>query len=88
MTAEERKEAIAIYRGLSEQVLDEERYELLAEWRRSAVQAEREALEPHLATIIRKCEQYWNEPNICDAEVHSILEFIHGEVRAIRNRKL
>ena len=28
--------------------------------------------------IIKKCEQYWNEPGpFTDAEVHNILEFIH-----------
>lgn len=28
--------------------------------------------------IIReKCEQYWNESKISDAEVHAILSFIH-----------
>jgi hypothetical protein len=34
-----------------------------------------------LRAIIAKCEQYWNEPNICDAEIHAILEFIHREAR-------
>ena len=33
------------------------------------------------ATSIRKCEQYWNEHNIPDAEVHAALELIHGELR-------
>ena len=37
----------------------------------------REAAE----TSIRKCEQYWNEHNIPDAEVHAALELIHGELR-------
>ena len=30
-----------------------------------------------LNAIQRKCEQYWNEPNICDAEIHAVLENIH-----------
>jgi len=28
--------------------------------------------------IREKCEQYWNEPRIGEAEVHAILEFIHA----------
>jgi hypothetical protein len=34
--------------------------------------------------IIDKCEQYFNAHNICDEEVHAILEFIHS--RAIDSR--
>jgi len=30
-----------------------------------------------IAEIKSKCEQYWNEANICDEEIHAILEFIH-----------
>jgi len=30
-------------------------------------------------TIRVKCEQYWNEHNIDDAEIHAVLEFIHKE---------
>ena len=29
--------------------------------------------------IREKCEQYWNEHNIPDAEMHTILEWIHRE---------
>lgn len=32
-----------------------------------------------LISIKEKCEQYWNEHNICDSEVHAILAFIHEE---------
>ena len=28
--------------------------------------------------IQEKCKQYWNEPNICDAEIHAALEVISG----------
>jgi hypothetical protein len=37
--------------------------------------------ETALSLIIRKCEQYWNEPNIGDAEIHAILENIHRWAR-------
>lgn len=40
-----------------------------------------------LTRIKEKCEQYWNEPNICDAEIHAILEFIHREARAAEREK-
>jgi hypothetical protein len=30
-----------------------------------------------LQQIRRKCEQFWNEHNLGDAEVHVTLEFIH-----------
>ncbi len=30
-----------------------------------------------LKCILMKCEQYWNEHNICDEEVHASLETIH-----------
>lgn len=33
--------------------------------------------------IQNKCEQYWNEHNISDVEVHAILEFIHREAGQI-----
>jgi len=32
------------------------------------------------ATSIRKCEQYWNEHNIPDEEVHAALELIHNKL--------
>ena len=34
-----------------------------------------------LQAIIAKCEQYWNEPNIGDAEIHAALEAIHRDAR-------
>lgn len=30
-----------------------------------------------LEKIQAKCEQYWNEPNICMEEIHSVLSIIH-----------
>jgi len=36
-----------------------------------------------LQAITEKCEQYWNEHNICDAEIHAVLEFIHQQARAV-----
>jgi hypothetical protein len=41
--------------------------------------ARAEALE----RIRQKCEQYWNEPAVCEAEFHAILEFIHKETDAL-----
>lgn len=38
--------------------------------------------------IQEKCEQYWNARNICDEEVHSILEMIHGHSQKIIDRIL
>lgn len=38
-----------------------------------------------LDNIIAKCEQYWNEFNICDAEVHAILEYIHREACRVQD---
>lgn len=35
----------------------------------------------HAGAIRQKCEQYWNEHNISDEEIHAILEFIHRETR-------
>ncbi len=37
--------------------------------------------------ITDKCEQYWNEFGICDAEIHAILEFIHERVRRMLTHK-
>lgn len=31
-----------------------------------------------LAEVQEKCQQYWNQSGICDAEVHAILSFING----------
>jgi len=42
------------------------------------------AVEGPVAAILRKCEQYWNEPNICDAEVDAALEAIHREASTLR----
>jgi hypothetical protein len=36
-----------------------------------------------IAEIKSKCEQYWNEANICDEEIHAILEFIHVRCSAL-----
>jgi len=36
-----------------------------------------------IAEIKSKCEQYWNERNICDEEIHAILEFIHVRCSAL-----
>lgn len=36
-----------------------------------------------LNRIIEKTEQYWNESNICDAEVHAALEFINRQAREV-----
>ena len=35
--------------------------------------------------IIEKCEQYWNEHNIPDAEMHVILERIHEWTHKIKD---
>lgn len=48
----------------------------------------REAREPFTSSdpirlVLDKCEQYWNEHNIPDEEMHAILEYIHREVRAL-----
>ena len=37
--------------------------------------------------IKRKCEQYWNEHNISDAEVHAILEFIYSECDSLHHER-
>lgn len=42
---------------------------------------------PHLDAIQRKCEQYWNEPDLSDEEVHAALDLIFQEVAAIRALK-
>lgn len=34
-----------------------------------------------MRAIREKCEQYWNEHNIGDAEIHAVLEFIHREAK-------
>ncbi len=39
---------------------------------------------PEVQNIMNKCEQYWNESGIGDAEVHAALSFIHKEARNIR----
>lgn len=38
----------------------------------------------HLKNISDKCEQYWNESNISDAELHAMLEYIYREANAVR----
>ena len=43
-----------------------------------------EAALERAATIQRKCEQYWNESIIEEAEMHAVLEFIHREAAALR----
>ena len=30
-----------------------------------------------------KCAQYWNEPGICDAEIHAVLEYIYDEANKV-----
>ena len=35
--------------------------------------------------IKEKCEQYWNEPNIPDAEIHAALEFIYSKAATLNS---
>lgn len=35
-------------------------------------------MSEELKQAIQKCEQYWNETGISDAEVHAMLGFIHS----------
>lgn len=45
----------------------------------------RKAVTPQerIASILEKCEFYWNRDGICDAEVHAMLERIHEHAREI-----
>lgn len=36
-----------------------------------------------LKQILTKCEQYWNERNVCDEEYHAALAFIHARANEI-----
>ena len=46
-----------------------------------------EAALDHAVAIQRKCEQYWNEHGVSDAEYHAALGFIYQEAAAIRALK-
>ena len=46
-----------------------------------------EAALDHAVAIQRKCEQYWNEHGVSDAEYHAALGFIYQEAAAIRTLK-
>ena len=52
-----------------------------------AAQARVEAALDHAVAIQRKCEQYWNEHGVSDAEYHAALGFIYQEAAAIRALK-
>ena len=51
------------------------------------VVAENKRLREAAARSIRKCEQYWNEHNIPDAEMHAALELIHSALYAALKEK-
>ena len=38
-------------------------------------------------SITQKCEQYWNEPNICDAEIHAALGVIHARAMELKGER-
>ena len=42
-------------------------------------------VEAGIQRIIQKCEQYWNESGIGDAEVHAALEYISREAHELRS---
>ena len=57
--------------------------ELLDTWARNEtdlirLRPERDLLRAAITAAQAKCEQYWNEANIGDAEVHAALKFIHS----------
>ena len=60
-------------------------YSQLRRW--PELTAEITRLREAAATSIRKCEQYWNEHNIPDAEVHAALELIHSALYAALKEK-
>jgi hypothetical protein len=39
--------------------------------------------QERIAAILEKCEFYWNQDGICDAEIHAVLEGIHEHAREI-----
>lgn len=56
--------------------------------RLAAALTENNRLRESATTSIRKCEQYWNEHNIPDAEIHAALELIHGALSiALKEKK-
>mgnify|MGYP001615838382 CR=1 FL=1 len=65
---------------IREQPTTEQAVQVLNAYARQQV----EAVLERAATIQRKCEQYWNESIIEEAEMHAVLEFIHREAAALR----
>lgn len=65
--------------GINQQV----QKSLLEQFERAAKEYEMSAdlLKEKLRFITEKCEQYWNEDGLCDAEVHAALECIHRWAR-------
>lgn len=53
---------------------------LIARWREKVddLGVENRKFREAAKEVRSKCEQYWNEHNIGDAEIHAVLEFIHS----------